>query len=133
MTLPYGETVLLSYGPANNPTIVTADDPIPVEVSSGGLPGTATAPAQTSVGTTAAQILAANSSRKRLVVQNTGTTIVKIVFGAGTPTQTAYHLALAACVAADDGKGGTYLDDWTGAVQAISSAASGTVVITEMT
>lgn len=95
---------------------------------------TATAPAQTAVTTTASTILAANAARKRVMVQNTGTTVIKIVLGTGTPTQTAYHFALAASSAADTGTGGTYLDEmWTGAIKAISSGASGTVVVTELT
>lgn len=95
---------------------------------------TVTTAAQSSVGTTAGELLDANSSRKRFMVQNTGTTVIKLVLGSGTPTQTAYHVALSAGIAADDGKGAVYVDDsWTGAVQAISSAASGTCVVTEVT
>lgn len=93
---------------------------------------TASTAAQTSIGTTAAQVLAANAKRKGLIIQNTGTTIIRLLFGSGTPTQTVYHVALAACTAADDGKGGVHIDSsWVGAVQAISSAAGGTMVITE--
>lgn len=94
---------------------------------------TGSAPAQTAVGTDAGQILAANASRKRCIVQNTGLTKVKIAFGQ-TPTATAYHYCLAACSAADAGDGGGWMDDmWTGAVSAISSSAGGTVVVTEFT
>lgn len=93
-----------------------------------------TAAAQTTIGTTAAQILAANARRKGLIVQNTGTTVIKIVLGSGTPTQTVYHVALGACTAADDGKGGAYFDSsWIGPVQGISSGAGGTFVLTEIT
>lgn len=89
--------------------------------------------AQTSVGTVAGQILAANSARKGLIIQNTGTTILKLVYGSGTPTQTVYHFALSACTAADDGKGGAWAEDaWVGAVQAISSGSGGTCVVTEI-
>lgn len=89
--------------------------------------------AQTAIGTTAGQILAANSNRKGLIIQNTGTTILKLVFGSGIPTQTVYHWALSACTAADDGKGGGWSDDsWVGAVQAISSGAGGTCAVTEI-
>ena len=92
-----------------------------------------TTPAQTAVGTAEGQILASNSSRKRLMVQNTGTTVVKLAFG-NAPTQTAYHVALLAGTAADDGTGGSYLDEvWTGTVRAISSAAGGTCVVSEYT
>jgi hypothetical protein len=95
---------------------------------------TASTAAQTSIGTTAGQVLAANDNRKGLIIQNTGTSVIKLLLGSGTPTQTVYHLALMACSSADNGSGGSLLDDaWTGAVQAISSAAGGTAVITEIT
>lgn len=93
-----------------------------------------TAHAQTSVGTTAVALLSANAARKRFIVQNTGTTVIKLGFTATDPTQTSYHVALAACSAADAGDGGTFIDElWTGVVEAISSSASGSVVVTEMT
>jgi hypothetical protein len=96
--------------------------------------GAASTPAQTSIGTTAAVILAANQKRKGLFIQNTGTTVIKLTFGATLPTQTVYHVALAASTSADDGKGGVYVDDATvTAVNAISSAAGGTFVLTEFT
>lgn len=99
----------------------------------GGAQLVATAPAQISIGAVAAQIVAANSRRKGLLLQNSGTTIIKIVLGGTDPTQTAYHIALAPCVAADDGKGGAYFDDaWVGPVRAISSAPGGTLVATEI-
>lgn len=95
---------------------------------------TSSAPAQTAQGTTSGQILASNTARKRAMIQNTGTTTIKLNLGATTVTQTAYHVALAAGATADDGKGGTYIDEmWTGAIQAISSAAGGTLVVTELT
>lgn len=88
--------------------------------------------AQTSIGTTAGEILAANPARRGFSIQNTGTTVLKLLYGPGTPTQTVYHLALPACTAADDGKGGYVGDDpWIGAVQAISSGAGGTCAILE--
>lgn len=90
--------------------------------------------AQTSIGTTAATVLSANTDRRSLLIQNTGTTTIKLIFGTGTPTQTVYHVALKACGIADDGSGGVYADDaWRGAVRAISSGAGGTMVITEFT
>lgn len=93
---------------------------------------TVTAPAQTAVGTTAGEILVANTNRRGLMVQNTGTTVIKLSLGTTDPTQTAYHIALKAGSAANDGLGGVYIDDqWLGAVRAISSAAGGTIVITE--
>lgn len=95
---------------------------------------TASAPAQTAQSTTAAQVLAANARRRQVIVQNTGTTVIKLVLGTGTPTQTAYTVALGACAAANDGTGGAFVSDiWRGAIQAISSAAGGTLVVTEVT
>jgi hypothetical protein len=90
-------------------------------------------PAQTSLGATAALVLAANHRRRGLIIQNTGLTIIKFNLGAATPTQDIYQIALKACDIANDGTGATYLDDWwQGDVTAISSAASGTMVITEI-
>jgi hypothetical protein len=90
-----------------------------------------TTPAQTGITDTAAQILGLDPKRKGMIIQNTGTTVLKFVLGTATPTQTVYHIALGACTGADDGLGGTYFESsWVGAVQAISSAAGGTCVIT---
>lgn len=92
------------------------------------------AAAQTTIGTTAAQLIAANPNRRGLTIQNTGTTILKLVYGTGTPTQTVYHIGLSACTAADDAKGGFIAEDpWTGAMQIISSGAGGTCVVMEIT
>ena len=97
----------------------------------------ATAPAQTTVGAASIQVLAANLLRKGCGVQNTGTTVVKLGLGAA-PTQTAYHVALPASGSANDGSSarwdGTFSGVlWQGAVYAISSAAGGTAVVTELT
>lgn len=90
-------------------------------------------PAQTTVNATAAQLLAANGSRRGLIVQNTGATVIYLGLGTATVTASAYHVALAACTNANDGLGGIYLDEsWTGAVQAISSADGGTCVVGEV-
>lgn len=90
-------------------------------------------PAQTSLGATAALVLAANSKRRGLIIQNTSTKILKFNLGASVPTQTVYQVCLKACDAADDGTGGTYIDDfWQGDVTAIFNAADGTFVITEI-
>ena len=89
-------------------------------------------PSQVSISTTAALVLSANPKRKGVMVQNTGTTVIKLTFGATAPTQTVYHVALAACTGADDGKGGVYFDDaCTMDVRAISSGAGGTFTLTE--
>ena len=103
---------------------------------------TASTPAQTSVTGAAGIVLNANAAtstnptggRKGFTIQNTGTTILYFTYGATNPTTTAYHIALAACTAANDGTGGIFDEDaWTGVVRAISSAAGGTCVITEFT
>ena len=92
-----------------------------------------TVPAQTSIGATAALVLIFNPMRKGFSIQNTGTTIIKLGFGS-IPTQTVYHVALAACTVADDGTGAAYFDDaYTGNVYAISSAGGGTFVLAEFT
>lgn len=89
-------------------------------------------PAQTVIGTTASIILAANPKRKGLIIQNTGTTVIKLTFGSVLPTQTVYHLALVAAGGADDGTGASYFESsWVGIVNAISSGAGGTFVLTE--
>jgi len=94
----------------------------------------ASIPAVTSVGVAAGLVLISNSKRKGFLIQNTGTTIIKLAFGSASsaPTQTVYHIALKDCAAANDGSGGVYVDDaWTGDVWAISSAGGGTCVICE--
>lgn len=102
-------------------------------VESGPAQG-ASVQAQTAVTNTGAMILPANPKRKGLIVQNTGLTIVRLVMGTTTPTQTVYHVALKACTGADDGSGGAYFDDsWVGQVWAISSVPGGTIVVTEFT
>lgn len=92
----------------------------------------ASVPAQTGIGTNAARVLAANPRRKRLVIQNTGTTVIKLSFGSTDPTATVYHVALRVCTGADDGSGGSIsVDGYTGEVRALSSGSGGTFVITE--
>ena len=94
---------------------------------------TANTPAQTTQGTDAAVILAANPKRKGVVIQNTGTTIIRLALGSTLPTQTVYHVALPGCTVADDATGGIYSDDaWIGAISAVSSEAGGTLVIMEL-
>ena len=95
---------------------------------------TANSPSQQTVGTTSGSILATNAARKKFLVTNTGITTIFLGLGQ-TPTITAYHVALAPCGnSANDGSGGTFFDDsWDGAINAISSAAAGTVCVLEMT
>lgn len=99
-----------------------------------GPQATASVPAQTSIGATAARILAPNAKRKGVFIQNTGLTVLKLVFGSSDPTQTVYHVALGASTGADDGTGGAWSDDaWIGEIRAISSAPGGTFVLAEFT
>lgn len=91
------------------------------------------APSQTTIGTTAGLFLAANAKRKGLIIQNTGVTILKFTFGTTSPTQTVYHIALAAASVADNGTGATYFESsWVGPMQIISSGAGGTCIYAEI-
>jgi hypothetical protein len=100
----------------------------------GGPQVAVTEPAQTSIADTAELILAANPKRKGFMVQNTGTTVIKLTFGPTSPTQDAYHVAVKGGTAGNDGLGSLYYDSgWVGEVRAISSAAGGTLVLTEFT
>lgn len=93
-----------------------------------------TGPSTTTVGASAVQVAALNQTRKELLIQNTGTTIIYLQLGTGTPTASTYTVALAAGTAANNGTGGYFnTDSWAGPVQAIGSAAGGTVNVTEIT
>jgi hypothetical protein len=93
---------------------------------------TANTPAQTAVGASSSEVLAANASRVECRIANTGTTVVYIGLGQG-PTMTAYHIALSGCTSANDGTGGVYASSiFKGAINAIA-ASTGTVCITELT
>jgi len=120
---------------ASLPVTLASDDTVSFSPSSSS---TASNPVQTTVGTSAGQIIAANANRKALAIQNTGTTRIYLVLESGTPTATAYHIALPACGTANDGSSplwdGTISNIlWLGAIQALSSAAGGTCVLTELT
>jgi hypothetical protein len=85
------------------------------------------------IGASSSAVVNANAARKEVTIVNTGTTFIYLGLGQ-TPTTTAYHIALAKCTAANDGTGGTWTSDmWKGAVNAISSAPGGTVVLLELT
>jgi hypothetical protein len=103
-----------------------------ISVQNVGSSTVSNAPAQQSVSNTSSSILAANAARKEATIVNTNTTAIFLGLGQ-TPTDTAYHIALSACSAANDGTGGTYTTDlWKGAINAIC-ASSGTVCVTELT
>mgnify|MGYP001566108577 CR=1 FL=1 len=90
-------------------------------------------PVRTTVGTAAAQILPVNNNRRSFIIQNAGTTVLKLLFGTATPTQTSYHAALPSGDKPDAGLGGTWIDDvWRGAVQGISDQAGGIALTTEL-
>src|SRR5579884_3073 len=83
---------------------------------------TVSAPSDVTVGTSSIQILAANAARKRFVLQNTGTTTIYILFGAGVASNANFHMALRAGGTPLDGTSPIWTDTmWTGALQAISS------------
>ena len=93
---------------------------------------TVTAPSRLVVGVVASTILAVNPSRGLLLVQNVGLTIIYLSFGAVNPTASIYHIALKPGLVVDDGLGAILIsDEWIGAIQAISSAVGGAVVVTE--
>jgi hypothetical protein len=95
---------------------------------------TVSAPGPVAIGTSSAQLLAANALRKRFKLQNVGTTRIYILFGPGTASAVNYHMALPAGGNANDGSSPVYSDDlWIGAIQAISSAAGGEVQAVEFT
>ena len=102
-------------------------------LSEGSPVASVAAAAQTAVSTTAGAILAANPFRKGLRIQNTGTTVIYLLLGAGTPTASVNHVQLKACASAHDGTGGVFESStWVGSVQAIGSGLGGTVVIMEL-
>ena len=98
---------------------------------------TASIPARQTVGSTSGSILAANALRKGCGVQNVST--VPVYLGLGQdPTATAYHIALPAGGSSNDGSSpvwdGTFSGVlWQGAVNAITAAGGGAVVVTELT
>lgn len=124
----------IAVGSAGSANLVDSSHPFPVTVVNSAASSTATSPTQTAVNTSNAQLFAANSSRKKLIIQNTGKTEIKVSLGGTASTQTAYTVCLGACSDDNKGDGGSYVDTtWTGAVQVISSAAGGTLVGTELT
>lgn len=124
-----GELLIAQMSPGTRQlAVVAAVTVAPVQSN------TSSAVAQTTVGTSSSVVLAANASRKRLTIQNTGTTVIYLAFGGKTPTATAYHRALRAGGTSNDGSSPPYDDTMeTGAVAAISSASGGTIVIEERT
>ena len=90
-------------------------------------------PARTAVSDTAGVVATAKTGRMLIRIQNTGATTIYLNFSTTLPTATVYHVALSRGTGADDGSGGAIsLDAWSGSVTALSSAAGGTMVITEV-
>jgi len=81
--------------------------------------------------TTYVNVLQANPGRRRLIVQNTGTTGIYLIFGkasnftSGLAQQfTIYHVKIAS--------GSTYVDElWRGRVDLVSDAANGLAAVSE--
>lgn len=89
-------------------------------------------PVQTTVGLVAVLVAAVNPKRKGFIIQNTGTTVIKVSLGTTDPTQTVYTVGLKGGSAADDGLGGSYFDEsWVGQIRAVSDGAGGTFVFSE--
>lgn len=84
------------------------------------------------VGILVLQLALANRSRKEMIVINTGLTTIFIGFGFN-PTQTNYTLFLSPCTVANDGTGGSLIDEaWKGPVFALSSNPGGTLNFAEI-
>lgn len=96
---------------------------------------TVSAPSQPVIGAvTSVQLLAANAARKRMRLQNIGTTVMYILFGAGSATAANCHIVLPAGGTSEDGSSSIITDDmWQGRVAALSSAAGGIVSVAEFT
>lgn len=65
-----------------------------------------------------AVVLASNTARNKLLIQNTGTNPLFVNFGS-TASSTVFHIVLKACSVASDGTGGSYESGnvvWTGSV-----------------
>jgi hypothetical protein len=113
---------------------VSAANPLPVSATSGTTAtsnAVATFGAQT-VGVASSSICALNAARLEVTITNTGTTTIFLGL-AKTPTTANYSIVLSPCTVANDSTGGTFQTHYfTGAVNAISSAAGGSCVVTEL-
>lgn len=90
-------------------------------------------PSEVNVGTGSSQLLALNNNRKRFIVQNVGTTKIYLLLGTGTASTSLYSVVLPGGTAANDGTGGSYIDElWQGPVEVVSSGTGGNVALTEI-
>ncbi len=83
------------------------------------------------IATTGGDALTANTSRKRLSIQNVGTNPLFVRFGTGA-SATVFHIILKGGTADSDGLGGILTDDsWTGVVSVFGTSPK--YVVTEWT
>lgn len=95
---------------------------------------TVSAAGPTTVGTSPVTLLAANLNRKKFILQNVGTNNIWILFGAGTPSSSNYHIALTPGGTSNDGSSPPYIDVmWQDQVRAVASGAGGSVAVSEFT
>jgi len=89
----------------------------------------------TTVTAVAAQILAANTSRKFLTLQNTGTQEVFVKFGSNpTVSPKSFAFILKPATAVNGGDGGVLsLQTYTGSVHAVTASGNSDVAITQFT
>jgi hypothetical protein len=88
----------------------------------------------TVIGTASSQALASNSNRKRLIIQNVGTTNLYILYGTGTAGPSNFTRILPAGGTPLDGSSVPIIDDmWQGPVQWASSASGGEGTANELT
>ena len=95
---------------------------------------TVSAAGPTTIGTGSTTVVTASASTKRLSLQNTGTTVIYVLFGAGSASSSNYHLILPAGGTTKDGSSPIYSDImWQGAVSVASSAAGGSLNVAVFT
>lgn len=130
----------LGFGGAAQLSVVLFEYSFPPELAGGSLSGsssgtgsstasvvTGTSPRSVAVGAASALALAANASRKGSVWVNTGTTTISLGLGATAVVGDDIVLAPNGSWSGMVGNA-----TWTGAVYAISSAAGGTLAVTEV-
>lgn len=113
-------------------TVAITGQPISIQIVEEIFSSNVSVPSAITINTTAIQLIPSNSTRKRVTLQNIGTTTIKVNLGTETPTQTLFHFSLPNCLSSGDGIGGFYSDDlWKGAIKAISSSSGGACSIFE--
>jgi hypothetical protein len=96
--------------------------------------GTCSTNAINTVGAGNVTVLASNSNRKMLILQNIGTTVIYVLYGGGAASATNFTFILPAGGSSKDGSSNVVRDImWQGAVQCFSSAAGGQVSAQELT